>query len=94
MIKANILVNGLVQNVGFHEKIKQYADNLGISGYIWNNYDGSVEIDIFLKTKVEILSLLETIKTGTESSSINEISVNVIATDPSFDEGFEIINDE
>ncbi len=91
MISLNILVNGRVQNVGFSEKVKEYADTVNVSGKIWDNYDGSVEIIAFVKNKTAMNSFIENIKIGSQTSSISEININIIVTDPSLEEGFEIV---
>lgn len=39
---AEILVNGLVQGVGFRYYVIRNAQQLGLKGYVKNLYDGSV----------------------------------------------------
>ena len=42
---AVIIVHGSVQGVGFRYFVKQKADLLGITGFVKNQYDGSVYIE-------------------------------------------------
>ena len=43
---ANLRITGHVQGVFFRISAKKYADALGLSGYVQNNFDGSVTIEI------------------------------------------------
>jgi acylphosphatase len=43
-IAFSILVKGRVQGVGYRYFAQRYADQLGLSGYVRNLYDGNVEI--------------------------------------------------
>ncbi|MFH2096448.1 MAG: acylphosphatase [Bacteroidota bacterium] len=40
-----IVISGHVQGVSFRWEAKREADLLGVSGYVRNNYDGSVYIE-------------------------------------------------
>ena len=42
MKRAEILVNGLVQGVGFRYFVMQHAENLGLKGYTKNLHSGEV----------------------------------------------------
>ena len=39
----HLVVSGVVQGVGFRWFVERVANNLGLVGYVRNNYDGSVE---------------------------------------------------
>jgi len=43
-VQAHILFYGHVQGVGFRYTVQRYASSLGISGWVRNLSDGSVEI--------------------------------------------------
>ena len=45
LVGAHILVEGLVQGVGFRWFVARHADALGLKGVVRNLYDGNVEID-------------------------------------------------
>ncbi|MCZ6775561.1 MAG: acylphosphatase [Ignavibacteria bacterium] len=43
--KAHIVVEGLVQGVGFRWFVARRAESLGLRGYVSNLYNGNVEIE-------------------------------------------------
>ena len=92
MFKVDIILKGRVQGVGFRYYAKQTADEMKVSGKVWNNYDGSVEIIGYLETKRDIDEFVEKMKLGPQMSSVKESVVTVIAVDPPVDDGFEIAN--
>ena len=46
MKHINIIVIGRVQGVGFRNAAKRQARLLGINGFVKNNYDGSVYMEV------------------------------------------------
>ncbi|WP_295154694.1 acylphosphatase [uncultured Brachyspira sp.] len=92
MFKVDITLKGRVQGVGFRYYSKQVADEMKIGGKVWNNYDGSVEVIGYLKTKAEIDEFVEKIKIGPQMSSVKEVNVVITPVDPLIDEVFEITN--
>lgn len=92
MFKVDIMLKGRVQGVGFRYYAKQTADEMKVSGKVWNNYDGSVEVIGYLHTKTDIDEFIEKIKIGPQMSSVKEVTVTVTPTDPPVDEDFEIAN--
>lgn len=44
-IRSRLVVRGRVQGVGFRRFAYRQAQNIGISGWVRNNPDGSVEIE-------------------------------------------------
>lgn len=44
MIRVHIVVSGRVQGVGYRAGAQRYATQLGLSGWVRNQPDGSVEI--------------------------------------------------
>ena len=43
MIRRRIVVHGLVQGVFFRDTVRRRALSAGVSGWVRNNWDGSVE---------------------------------------------------
>ena len=75
MIRADIIVTGSVQMVGFRTFIKNIADSLNIKGYAKNLDDGSVII-VCESEKNDIEELINEIRKKTPSfASIEDISV-------------------
>jgi len=91
MLNVNILIKGRVQNVGFSEYTQKYASEMYLSGKVWENYDGSVEIVVFCEGRSIMERFLEHIRVGPEISSISDIAVNIFASDPPLEESFEIL---
>ena len=46
MKHLNITVKGRVQGVGFRHAARRQASFLGVNGFVKNNYDGSVYIEV------------------------------------------------
>ncbi|WP_295161409.1 acylphosphatase [uncultured Brachyspira sp.] len=92
MFKVNIILKGRVQGVGFRYYAKQIADEMKVSGKVWNNYDGSVEVIGYLQTKKDIDEFTEKIKIGPQMSSVKESNIVITPCDPPLDEIFEIVN--
>ncbi len=44
MRRVKILVSGIVQGVGYRHCAKNYAEEIGVYGYVKNLYNGDVEI--------------------------------------------------
>lgn len=45
ILRTHAIISGRVQGVGFRYTAKRKADELGITGWIRNNEDGTVELD-------------------------------------------------
>lgn len=90
MFKVDITLRGRVQGVGFRYYAKQIADEMKIGGKVWNNYDGSVQVIGYLKTKKDIDEFTEKIKIGPQMSSVKEYNITIMPSDPLIDEVFEI----
>ena len=43
MIRRRVVVHGLVQGVFFRDTVRRRANELGVAGWVRNNWDGSVE---------------------------------------------------
>ena len=46
MVREHFICHGRVQNCGFRSKACQVARGLMLTGYVKNNYDGTVEMEI------------------------------------------------
>jgi len=45
-VRAHIVIMGRVQGVGFRYFAISWAERLGLTGFVRNNYDGSVETEV------------------------------------------------
>ena len=46
IIRKHIVFRGQVQGVGFRSRAKYAANGIGVTGWVRNEYDGSVEMEI------------------------------------------------
>ncbi len=74
-VRANILVKGVVQGVGFRWFVTRTAEKLRVTGWVKNNIDGSVEIDVE-GDRGEIEILIAEVKAGPRSSVVTDVIIN------------------
>lgn len=91
MFNVNILIEGRVQGIGYRYFVKKTAESMKISGNVFNNYDGTVEINIFINTKQELEEFVQSIKSNHPMASIKNARVEIINLNPPEKEGFDII---
>lgn len=71
---AMITVSGLVQGVGYRWFANRHAQALGLTGYVKNNYDDSVTVEVEGE-KPAIEELIEQLRTGPRSSQVQDVKV-------------------
>jgi acylphosphatase len=74
-VRAEIIVNGLVQGVGFRYFVYSKAESLGLNGYVKNFYTGEV-YTVVEGEKYLIEDLFDRIKIGPMSAHVKNISIN------------------
>ncbi len=72
---AHIIVIGRVQGVFFRMETKKAADKLGVSGWVRNRRDGSVEA-IFEGDKINVDAAIQWCWKGPPSSEVQNVEVN------------------
>lgn len=78
MVRKRIVVHGRVQGVGFRISARMRADELGITGYVGNRRDGTVEAEI--EGEPEVLStMVEWFHAGPELAHVTGIEVEELA---------------
>lgn len=68
------LVNGRVQGVGFRWFVEREARLLGLSGWVRNRSDGSVEV-LAAGTRDQLRSLHEKLKQGPRAARVDDVQV-------------------
>ncbi len=58
MVRKHIYFSGMVQGVGFRYRVKQYAMELGLTGWVANLWDGRVEMEVQGEEKL-IMALVQ-----------------------------------
>lgn len=72
MTRRHIIVRGRVQGVGFRWFAKETADSLGLTGWVRNLRDGSVEAEV--EGTPDALDAFERrLRTGNPSAQVDEI---------------------
>lgn len=69
--RYKIRVNGLVQGVGFRYYTLRIAEQFGATGFVKNNFDGSVSAEIQIRGDL-MNQLIEEIKRGPSHSYVRE----------------------
>ncbi|MBS3122769.1 acylphosphatase [Candidatus Woesearchaeota archaeon] len=77
MITAQIIINGLVQGVSFRYYTKKTALSLGLTGFVKNLKDGSVEI-VVRGNKDNINKLINWCKKGSEQAKVENVKIKEI----------------
>jgi acylphosphatase len=67
-------IRGRVQGVGFRYFAQQVAAELGVTGWVKNNYDGSVEF-LAQGTDEKIEAFLRNLSRGPASASVQDMQV-------------------
>jgi acylphosphatase len=73
-ICAHMIVEGLVQGVGFRYYVHRHATSLGLSGFAENLFDGSVEIEV-VGNRSAIEELITLVKIGPRSAHVTNLSI-------------------
>lgn len=74
-IRASIIVTGRVQGVFFRDFTRENAIKLGLTGWVRNLPNGSVE-SMVEGEKDDILKLIEHLKQGPSVASVKGVKVN------------------
>jgi acylphosphatase len=73
-VGAHIIVKGLVQGVGFRYFVYTRATRIGVTGYVKNNLDGSVEINVEGERSL-IEALINEVKVGPRSAQVTDVRI-------------------
>ena len=87
---ALITISGYVQGVGFRQHVRQNARKLGLTGWVQNMPDGSVEVKAF-GPRDKIDDLIEACKKGAFLSEVKDVKVEWIESD-TIPEDFSILH--
>lgn len=73
-IRANIIIEGLVQGVGFRYFVLRHANDLQLKGYVKNQMDGTV-LTIVEGTKANIEQLFNQLKIGPMHANVKDCKI-------------------
>lgn len=75
MITRHLSIKGRVQGVGFRNYMAYKAQQLGISGWVRNRQDGSVEA-VVQGTEAAIAAIIECAHRGPRASQVSGVTVS------------------
>ena len=70
----HVTVRGLVQGVGFRYFVLRKASTLGLSGFVRNRVDGSVEI-VAEGQRAHLEELLSEVRRGPRSAAVRDVTL-------------------
>ncbi|GAA1782348.1 acylphosphatase [Agromyces lapidis] len=88
MIRRHVVVNGLVQGVGYRYLARKHAVRLAVTGWVRNLPDGSVEAEV-QGADAAVHEMLRRLEAGPPGARVTGLVVTEL--DPRDDEGFRII---
>lgn len=90
-IRRNVLISGRVQGVGFRYWTRREAERLGVSGWVRNRADGSVEAEIE-GDPAGVEAMLDALGGGPSGASVEALDVTERPVDG--EPGFTIATSE
>jgi acylphosphatase len=87
MVRYRVLVSGLVQGVSFRDACRRAAERQGVSGWVRNLPDGSVEA-VFEGSAEAVDALVEWSRHGPRFATVQDVRVQ--AEPPEGTTGFQI----
>jgi acylphosphatase len=75
VIRRRVVVHGRVQGVFFRDTIRRHADRRGVSGWVRNNADGTVEA-VLEGDPDAVERLVELCREGPRGSAVERVEVS------------------
>jgi acylphosphatase len=75
-ICAKIVVDGVVQGVGFRYFVHHLANKLNLKGYTKNLYSGEVEVEVEGNEGI-VKSFIEEVRIGPRSAHITRVDISI-----------------
>ena len=85
--RRRVVVSGRVQGVFFRDSVRRHALDRGVSGWVRNRDDGTVEA-VFEGEPEAVDALVAFCRSGPESAAVE--SVDVSEEDPAGEQGFQV----
>jgi len=83
-VEARIIVKGLVQGVGFRWFVQREAQELGLTGFVRNLYNGNVEVEVEGERGL-IEELIKKIRIGNRSSRVTDLEIDWLKCNHKYD---------
>lgn len=72
--RAHVVISGMVQGVFFRYEVRMRAQSLGITGWVMNRHDGSVEA-VFEGSKDAVESIVRWCHKGPSGAIVDKVDV-------------------
>lgn len=89
-VRAEIIVSGVVQGVGYRLFAKHEAVKLSLSGTVKNLFDGRVQV-IVEGENSNVLTLIKNLRIGPPAAHVSDTQANFLPNKDEFD-SFKIIS--
>lgn len=89
MIARRVRISGIVQGVGFRWFTRAQADARGVSGWVRNRRDGSVEAELHGSAE-DVDSVLAALRVGPAHSTVNQVTTMPLPPATPAPTGFDI----
>lgn len=76
MIRRRVVVHGFVHGVFFRDSVRRHALTAGVTGWVRNNRDGTVEA-VFEGEDVAVERLVEFCRDGPRGASVDRVEVEI-----------------
>jgi acylphosphatase len=87
LVRRRVIVGGRVQGVWFRDSTRTVASEHGVSGWVRNRSDGSVEA-VLEGTLDDVLAVIEFCKTGPPRATV--LTMSIAEEPPAGLSGFEV----
>jgi acylphosphatase len=88
VIRRRVIVRGRVQGVFFRDTLRRMAESRGVSGWVRNNPDGTVEA-VFEGEPDRVDSMIRVANEGPRGARVERVEVH--EEEPQGDSGFAIV---
>jgi acylphosphatase len=88
VIRRRVIVRGRVQGVFFRDTLRRMAESRGVSGWVRNNPDGTVEA-VFEGEPDRVYSMIRVANEGPRGARVERVEVH--EEEPQGDSGFAIV---
>jgi acylphosphatase len=90
VVRVHIVVEGMVQGVGFRWFVYRKAEALGITGWVRNLYNGSVEIEAEGDRSL-LEEFIKEVKVGPRSARVTNLTIEWKDSKPPLYQRFDIL---
>jgi acylphosphatase len=88
-MRVHVVVEGLVQGVGYRWFVARKADAMGIKGWVKNRFDDTVEVEAEAERSL-LEELIKELKVGPRSAHVTNLRIEWKETHPEDFHRFEI----